>query len=493
MATLQEQRERKETIEGELASFQKAIAERRSAGKTGTELWGEGEQKKFESLREEHNKLSVSIDSEARAADLEKYIETAAEQRSKQTTNGRPNPKLTDTIPGNAAEADFGEFFSSRDAARAHQKEERSRALAFSAWAAGNQCNSAEARSEASKFGVDVGQTKLNYQSLDDESQKALSNIVAGNNTAEFRSKAYSHLREWEQRSILFEANKATMIPQGFRDAFEIAFAGKGSILPLCDYTITNDSETFPYPFVDDSANTGRRIDETAAHSQTGADPEIVTPVLGSIGFDSDYARISKTLLERSPFNLAAMLGTVLGERLIRAMDNEIIVGPGTAGRFRGLVARAATGKSIPFAGTAAIAVLQDLVFSVIDEYRRNGTLVFHDTFLAAIVKLTDSTQQFLLGTGNQRVQIGKDISVPFRVCNFFPSLTGIGAGARPAYFGDFSRVKVRITRDVPLERFNEIFASLNQTGYLARRYGDSDLVRSSNNDTCPVKAVLTT
>lgn len=495
MPTLQEHRERKQTIEGELANFQKSIGERRSAGKAGTELWNDGEQSKFEALRKEYETICPAIESEERAADLEGYLNTAHEQRSQQTgPNGKPNPKLNSQIPGNASGAEFGEFFTSRESARAHQLEERSKALAFSAWASGSQCQNPEARAAASKLGIDPNQTRINYESLDDASHKALAQVLGGNNTAEYRSVAYRHLREWEQRAILFEPNRAQMIPQGFRDAFEIAFAGKGSILPLCDYMITDDSESFPYPFVDDSDNIGRRIgDETTDHDQTGVDPEVVTPTLGSIGFDSNYAKISKSLLERSPFDLAGMLGAVLGERLVRAMDQEIIVGPGTSGRFRGLAARAAVGKSVPFAAVTSIAGVQDLVFSVIDEYRRNGTIVFHDQFLAAMVKLTDSNQQFLLGSGNQRIQIGKDMNIPFKVCNWLPAITGIAAGAKPTYFGDFSRVKVRITRSVPLERFNELFAAKNQAAYLARRYGDSDMVRSSVDATCPVKALLLT
>lgn len=493
MPNLQELRERKSQIESEMAAFQKSIGERRSAGKTGVDLWTTDEQTKFDALRTEYEPLVQSIESESRAAELEDYLNTAHEQRSKQTSNGRPNPKLNDQIPGNAAGAEFGEFFSDRAAARAHQLEERSRVLAFSAWAAGSQCHDAEARAAAQKFGIDHSQSRITYESLDDSGHKALCMILAGQNTLEHRSQAFRHLREWEQRAVLFEANKATMIPQGFRDSFEIAFAGKGSILPLCDYMLTDDAETFPYPFVDDAANVGRRIDETVDADQTGVDPEIVVPTLGTIGFDSNYAKLSKTLLERSPFDLAAMLGAILGERLVKAMDQELIVGPGTAGRFRGLASRAATGKSSPFAAVSAIANLQDLFFSVIDEYRRNGTMVFHDTFLAALVKLTDSTQQFLLGAGGQRVQIGKDINVPYSVCNWLPSLTGIGAAAKPAYFGDFSRVKVRITRSVPIERFNELFAHRNLAAYLARRYGDADMVRSSSDATCPVKCLLTT
>lgn len=489
MATLQEQRERRAAIEGELSSLSKTLAERRSQKKSGQELWTAEDQSKFDTLTTEHSKLVSSIEAEERAANLESYLSEAEEKRNRQLSHGRPNPRLTDPIPGNPADAEFGEYFSSRDAARQHQIEERAKAFAFQAWASKSDIRDESAKKLAMEKGFLIHGDRFNYRSVDDEAHQALRAIMAGDNTAEHRSQYGQALREWEQRSILMEPNRANFIPQGFRDAFEMAFAGKGSIFPLIDYVITDDAETIPFPFVDDTANKGRRVNEAAVDPQTEVDPEIVIPRLGTIEFDSGFAKINSQLIERSPFNLVSMLGTVLGERLIRAMDEEAIIGPGTTGRFRGLANKAATGKTSAAAGAVAIANVQDLVLSVIMEHRENGTLLLSDPYFAGLLKLVNGQGDFLVSLANGRLDIGKNISVAYKICNWLPQ-TFVATG-KPIYFGNFKQVKARVTRDVPVQRFNEIFSANNLTGFKANRAADLDMVRGSSDVNCPVKCLV--
>lgn len=59
--TLQEMRERRKTLEVELGGMNTTIAERRSAGKSGAELWTGDEQAKFDKLTEEIGQLDGDI------------------------------------------------------------------------------------------------------------------------------------------------------------------------------------------------------------------------------------------------------------------------------------------------------------------------------------------------------------------------------------------------------------------------------------------------
>ncbi len=68
--TLQEMREARKNLQAELTKMSSTVAERRSAGKSGSELWSPEEQANFDKLTGDIAKLDGDIASEERAEGL---------------------------------------------------------------------------------------------------------------------------------------------------------------------------------------------------------------------------------------------------------------------------------------------------------------------------------------------------------------------------------------------------------------------------------------
>lgn len=497
MPTLQELREKRDQLNGELQSINKAVTERRAAGKVGQELWTGDDQSKFEKITTDLTTLDADIGAEERAESLEKHLATAAEARGRQTRFGRTDPKLDDDIPANHANAKYGDVFGDRDSARQFAKLEESRALTLHAWACEGRASEliTDAHRKA-MHELKVGQFS-NSVKLDGHNNTIVSglrSIIRGENTEEARARAYGHLAGLEKRSLGYDVNRADWVPVQFRDAFEIAFHGKGGVLPIVDLMITDSADTLPWPFADDIANTGKQVDEAVAENTTGADPEILVPKLQAWDFTSGFARVSKALLANSPFDLATMLGNALGERVAKAMTDKLTNGNRT-NTMGGYMQRGAQAATVPNATPVSLAKLQDLIWSVIVEHRTAGTVALHDDTLRAFAALVDTQNQPLLSVGiagSGTLQIAKNIIVPYQVNNYMDSVVGITAGKRPIAFGNFKQLKVRIVRAIRLERFNEKFAELHQAAFMANRSADADLLRGTSNVNCPIKYLQT-
>lgn len=495
MPTLQELREQRETKRGELQGLQDALKDRRSQGKSGAELWSEDETKKFDALTGELSTLDADIEAEQRSVDLEQTLARNAEQRGRQTRNGRTDPALRDEIPGNAAGAEYGDVFGDRDQARQYALTEERRSYALHAWACKGRADDLitdNHRQACTDLKADIGSGGVSLEGHGNQVVAGLREIIAGNNTAESRSKAYSHLRE--SRSLGYEAKKDDWIPTQFRDAFEIAFHGTGSVLPICDLMITDTADSLPWPFADDYGNEGHLVDETVDEDTDGQDAEMIVPKLGALDFTSGFARIAKALLANSPFDLAEILGRVLGERLAKAMERQLALGTRANDSFGGYLDRSVQGAEVPIAAPVSLPKMQELIWSLIHEHRTAGTLVMHDMTLAKFAALVDGENRPLLSIGNDRLQIAKDVSVPYRVCNVLPAPNSSGAitaGQKPILFGNFKQMKVRIVRAVRLERMTEIFAERHQTGFIANRSADADMLRGTATQNAPVKHIV--
>ncbi len=493
--TLQELREALKGKQTDLAKISKNVDERRAAGKIGAELWDDADKKAFDTLTGEIGTLSESIEAEERAESLKDHLARANEQRSQQTRNGRLDPRLNDTLPG--SDVNYGDRFNDRDQARNFARTEEKRCLVLHAWA----CEQRASEYVTDKHRQAIVDLKVNnlggsleFRGHGNQAIQSVRSIL--NQSGDFESRrlaAQNHLTALEGRSIGYDTNYQSWVPVAFRDAFEIAFHGMGGVMSICDLMITDSADQLPWPFADDYANEGEQVDEVTPTllNAAGADAEMLIPKLGAYDFTSKYARIAKALLANSPFDLATMLGTVLGERINRAMERKLTLGDRSS-TFGGFLARGVSGTTTPIATPVSIAKLQALIWSVISNHRDNGTLVMHDATLAMFAALLDTNGQPLLNIGNGRLQYAKDVSVPYKITNYMKPGNGSGgalaAGDKLIAFGNFKQMKVRVVRQVRLERLNEKFAEYHQAAFLANRSGDADLLRSTQTANCPIK-----
>jgi HK97 family phage major capsid protein len=495
VANLQALREKREQLNAELNKISNSIKEKRAAGKVGAELWTPEENTQFQKLSADITTLDADIAAEERSEQLEQHLAKAAEARGKQTRFGRTDPKLDDDIPSNHAGMKYGEVFSDRDEARSFARMEEKRCMALYAWMC--ESRASERITDVHRQAVHDLKASTNkrlvFNGLENRSVAGLRSILAGHNTAESRAAAYGHLQT-ERRAIGYSDNYSDWVPVQFRDAFEVAFHGMGGVMDLCDLMITDSADQLPWPFADDYGNEGHQVDEDTPENLDGLDALMSVPKLGAYNFSSKFAKVAKALLSNSPFDLATMLGEILGSRLARVMERKLTLGDRNE-TMGGYLSRGVSATTVPKAAVASLDKLQTLIWSVINEHRMNGTIVMHDQTLRAFAALVDGTNVPLLGVANGRLQVGKDISYPYRVSNYLPyadsgSPLEIAVGEKPFAFGNFKQMKVRVVRAIRLERMDELFAEDDQAGFIAHRSADADLLRSTNTENCPIKFV---
>lgn len=485
--TLQEMREALRARQLELQKINQSLTERRSAGKTGADLWTPEDKQAFDKLTKEIGELQENIEAEQRAVDLQAHLDRANQQRDQQR-DGRGNldPRMSDQIPGTGV--DYGDRFADRDHARHHARNEERRCLVMHAWACEQRASELVTdRHRQAIADLRVGSLggNLQFNALGNDQIRGLRGILGGELNDEKRSRAQDFL---ERRSIGYDANYQSWVPVAFTNSFEIAFHGSGGVLGICDLLITESADQLPWPFADDYANEGKQVDEGTPESTAGADAEMLVPKLGAFDFTSGFAKINKALLANSPFDLATLLGNALGERLNKAINRKLTVGD-RVNTLGGFLSRGVQGVTTPVASPVALPKLQALIWSVISDHRDKGTLVMHDATLAAFASLADTTGQPLLNIGNGRLQYAKDVSVPYQISNYMKASTAsLAANDKLIAFGNFKQLKVRIVRAVRLERFNELFGANHQAAFMANRSVDADLLRSSQTANCPVK-----
>lgn len=480
---LQAMREKRDQLKKDLRAVLSGVEERRS--KNG-ELWPADEKAKADKIKAELVPLNDQIDGEERALEMEGFLLDEEEKRAKQ--GGRP--KLGDEVPGMPGR-EFGQMFSQRSEAAAWQAKEEKRAMALAAWSRSQFADTQvteEHRAAAKEFNLDMNSRAIEFRGWSPETTMEARAALAARGWGE---SAVDALRDRfasmpvERRAIAYgQTEKDSFIPSNFQTAYEIAFHGMGGVMDLVDLIITDVSDSIPFPFVDDYGNEGARVgvgDITDQDAQT-----IKAPKLQVIEFQSKYMKIHKSLLANSPMMWVSMLGAVAGERLRKAMERELAVGPlATADRFRGYVASSPVAFRQAVAGTYTYAETRKLKMSVIQEHRDNGAYVVNNEQLVLLDALLDTTGRPMFDADTGRL-----CGSPYRVVNYVQAQTGSATGNKMLFFGNPKAIKMRLMNITRLEKLVELFATTHQAAFVAYRGADAELLRGSNDANAPMKAM---
>jgi HK97 family phage major capsid protein len=481
--TLQEKREKRDQLKKDLRALLSGVEERRSAGK---EAWPAEETAKADKIKAELVPLNVAIESEERSAELEGYLLDEEEKRASQ--DGRPN--LKDEVPFQPGR-EFGQMFGDRSEARAWQAKEEKRSMGLAAWSRGqfaDQHVTEEHRAAAKEIGLDLNARAIEFRGWSAEQTTEARTALAARGWGE---SAVNALRDRfatmpvERRAIAYgQTEKDSFIPSSFQTAYEIAFHGMGGVMDLVDLIVTDTSDSLPFPFVDDYGNEGARVGAGDASDQDAQ--TVKAPKLQVIEFQSKYMKIHKSLLANSPMMWVSMLGAVAGERLRKAMERELALGPlATADRFRGYVASAPVAFRQAVAGTYTYAETRKLKMSVIEEHRVNGTYVVNNEQLGLLDALLDTTGRPMFDPDTGRL-----CGSPYRVNNYVQAQTGSATGDKMLFYGNLKSIKMRLMNVTRLEKLVELFATTHQAAFLAYRGGDAELLRGTNAANAPLKAM---
>ncbi|HEX4610450.1 MAG TPA: phage major capsid protein [Urbifossiella sp.] len=273
-------------------------------------------------------------------------------------------------------------------------------------------------------------------------------------------------------------------VPTSFMRTLEAALKDYNGVRQVADVIRTDDGTEMPWPTVNDTANKGRRIGESAPIQQS--DPPFGRALFNAYKYTSDLVLIPSELLDDSAFALAEEMGPMLGERIGRAQEDDFTNGSGAAMPV-GIVAAAAAGKTAANSTTLTGDDVIDLIHSVDPAYRRDPSfrLMFHDQVLAVIRKLKDSTGRYLFEEG-QNGAPSKIKGVEYVINMNMPS--AIASGVRSMVAGAFKKYKVRDVKRVRFLRLDERYADNDQVGFVAFMRSDGKIL---NAGTGPIKALV--
>ena len=249
----------------------------------------------------------------------------------------------------------------------------------------------------------------------------------------------------------------------------------------------TSKGGTIYWPTIDDTSNTGVRetINTNMFDDSTGI--TFGRFQLDAYKYSSEGILVPFELLQDSEFNIAKVVGEVLGERLYRAVNTAMTTGDGS-GDPNGVVTAAYIGENAA-SGALTRTDLVRLIHSVDKSYRESPKAAFmmHDSTLRYIRLLT-------IGSNDDRSlwQPSMVSGEPDRIEGYKywinNDMDELGANKKSVLFGDFGKYLIRQVPPLRVVRLNERYAEQDSVGFIVLARYDGDLLKANTTTSCPIK-----
>ena len=255
-------------------------------------------------------------------------------------------------------------------------------------------------------------------------------------------------------------------------------------ILETADVIRTQTGDLMSWPTVNDTANRGRLVTESAASTPT--DPTFGQVQWTAYKLGSDHILVPQELLDDNLVNLAQVIPTLLGERLGRGMNYYGTTGTGSS-QPTGIV----TASTLCVTAASATAITYDEIINLehsINRALRNRAGVgymFSDATLLLLRKLKDADNNYLWQMGNNSGVADRINNRPYTVNEDMPDAT---TGLKSVLFGCLSQFKVRMVREVRFYRLSELYRINDQDAFVAFMRFDTNLLNAGDN---PVKHLI--
>ena len=268
-----------------------------------------------------------------------------------------------------------------------------------------------------------------------------------------------------------------TILPASMVQQLEVNMLAYGSVEAVAETINTSSGEPLVWPTADDTSNTGAQIGENTAPS-TSSQPAFTTITWNAYKFTSKGILVPNELLEDSQFDVAGMIGAMLGERLGRVANTAFTTGTG-ASTPKGITLCAAAGVTAASATAIAadeIIKLTGGAASIDPAYRNMGAgFMMHDNILHALRLLKDGNGQYLWGSG-------MNSGAPDTICGYpvyvnQDMASSIAASAITVLFGLFSKYKVRRVGGTRLYHLTERYRDTDQDGFFGFQRFDGNLL----------------
>ena len=271
-------------------------------------------------------------------------------------------------------------------------------------------------------------------------------------------------------------------VPEGFGGELIKLMTHYGGMLEAGTIFRTASGSAMPFPTLDETSVKGVLVAENGTIATS--DLTLGQTTLNAYMYSSGIVRMSLQLLQDDGVNLEGELLPIFAERLGKIINEHLTTGDGSS-KPTGLLTTATTGKTSTATDAITRAEIVDLIHSVDRAYRPNGKFMLNDLTLAAIRKLS-------LGSADARplwqpsIREGEPDRLEgfgYIVNNDMPEL---GAGNAAIAFGDFSKFRIRMVRDMEMATFDEKYMDALQKGFMAFTRVDGKLL-----DTKAVKLLV--
>lgn len=275
----------------------------------------------------------------------------------------------------------------------------------------------------------------------------------------------------------------STVSPGTLVNSLEIAMLQFGGVLQVAEEIRTASGERMQWPTANDTSNSGVQLGESAAVSTQ--DPSFGAVFWDAYKFSSKEIKVPTELLEDSAFDMASVIGAMLGERLGRILNTKFTTGTGAA-TPKGIVTASTLGKTTSSGTAIAADELFDLYHSVDPAYRNGAGWMMHDNILLAIRKLKDGSGQYLWQSGLQDSSPDRLLGAPITINQDMQS--SVATTTKTILFGQLSKYKVRMVNSMRLYRLVERHRENDQDAFLAFLRADGNLLDAG---VAPVKHML--
>jgi HK97 family phage major capsid protein len=249
----------------------------------------------------------------------------------------------------------------------------------------------------------------------------------------------------------------------------------------VCRVIFTASGNPMPWPKVDDTSNSGVKLDE-ATTIGTSVDPTFSAVTFNAYKYSSKPVFISQELLEDSAFNLSSEIASMLGERLGRIEGSAMTTGDGS-GDPNGIVTAAGTGVTSAAAAAFTADEVIGLVHSLDPAYRSGSSVgfMFHDTALLYMRKFKDANGQYLWAPGMTASEPDRLFGFPYTINQAMePLVSNVPVTAKKhVLFGDFSKYVIRDVSSMRFYRLDERYRDTDQTAFIAFKRLDGDTIRA--------------
>lgn len=179
--------------------------------------------------------------------------------------------------------------------------------------------------------------------------------------------------------------------------------------------------------------------------------------------------RVTSELIKDSAVDIEQYLADTFADRMAPMEEAAFVAGDG-ADKPLGLMHQAQVGCETQTAGTVSIEDVMNLIFSLPEKYRRNGTLLMNEKTLLSLHKqcLAQGTNLWFGKTND-----GKDDTFfGYRIVRS-GAMPDAETGNTPILFGDFKRAYVNDCGKRTIKRLTELYSASGHIGLLlAERVG---------------------